>query len=63
MLFTYAPFMNRLFHSAPLAPEHWIPIVGTGLLVHLLVGFEKWVRFGRIPRPAVNSHAREIVSA
>ena len=63
MIFTYAPFMNRLFHSAPLAPEHWVPIIATGLVVYLLVGFEKWVRFGRTSRPAPNKHARKVASA
>jgi cation-transporting P-type ATPase F len=55
LLFTYAPVMNRLFHSAPLAWEQWLAIVATGLAVYLAVGFEKWLRFGgsrrgRVPR-------------
>ena len=47
LLFTYAPVMQRLFYTAPLAWEHWLMIVATGLAVYLAVGFEKWLRFGR----------------
>ena len=46
MLITYAPFMNRLFHTAPLRPEAWLHIAGVGLAVFLVVEFEKWARFG-----------------
>jgi len=50
VLFTYAPVMNRLFHSAPIAGEAWLRIVGVGVAVFLLVGLEKWLRFGRTPK-------------
>ncbi len=46
-LFTYAPLMNRLFHSAPIPAEAWIRIGGVGLLAYSAVGLEKWIRFGR----------------
>ncbi len=43
-LFTYAPFMNRLFHTAPIAAEAWLHIVGVGLAAYAAVGTEKWLR-------------------
>ncbi len=47
MLFTFAPFMNRAFHSAPLGFDAWIRIASVGLLAFLVVELEKWIRFGR----------------
>ena len=47
MLFTYAPFMNRLFHSEPLPLITWLHIIGVGAVAYVVVGFEKWMRFGR----------------
>jgi Ca2+-transporting ATPase len=44
LLFTYAPFMNRLFHSAPLRFESWLHIFGVGLVAFAAVGTEKWIR-------------------
>jgi cation-transporting ATPase F len=50
LFFTYAPIMNRLFHSAPIGLEAWLRIVATGVAVYFAVGFEKWLRFGRKTR-------------
>jgi Ca2+-transporting ATPase len=47
LFFTYAPIMNRLFHSAPISLEAWLRITAIGIAVYLAVGFEKWLRFGR----------------
>ena len=47
LLITYAPVMNRLFHSAPIGAESWLRIVGVAAVVYLAVEFEKWIRFGR----------------
>jgi len=44
LLFTYAPFMNRMFHSAPIGLRDWIVIVLISAAVYLMVGVEKWVR-------------------
>jgi cation-transporting ATPase F len=44
MLFTYAPFMNRMFHSAPIGLRDWTAIVLISAAVYLIVGAEKWVR-------------------
>ncbi|MBS1239686.1 MAG: P-type ATPase, translocating, partial [Proteobacteria bacterium] len=43
MLFTYAPWMNRLFDSAPLAASHWLLIAGLGLALFAIVEAEKAV--------------------
>lgn len=45
-LFTYAPFMNRLFHTQPLSADTWLRIAGVALLGFLAVELEKWIRFG-----------------
>ncbi len=47
LLFTYAPTMNRLFHSAPIDGAAWLRIVGVAVLVFVVVEFEKWLQFGR----------------
>jgi magnesium-transporting ATPase (P-type) len=44
LLFTYAPFMNHLFHSAPLRWESWLHIFAVGLTAFGAVGLEKWIR-------------------
>jgi magnesium-transporting ATPase (P-type) len=55
LFFTYAPVMNRLFHSAPISLDAWVRIVAIGLAVYLVVGFEKWLRFGPASRLRVPS--------
>jgi len=47
LLFTYAPVMNRLFHTAPIQGESWLRIVGVAAMAFVAVEFEKWIRFGR----------------
>jgi len=44
ILFTYAPVMNRLFHSAPLDTAAWLRVLAVGLLAFAAVGTEKWIR-------------------
>ncbi len=44
LLFTYAPAMNFLFHTAPIDGATWIPIIGIGLGSYFIVGMEKWCR-------------------
>lgn len=46
LLFTYAPVMNRLFHSAPLAGESWLRIMAVAAIAFIAVELEKWIRFG-----------------
>ena len=47
LLVTYAPWMNRLFHTAPINLESWIRIVAIVLFAFTIVEIEKWLRFGR----------------
>jgi cation-transporting P-type ATPase F len=44
LAFTYAPFMNRLFQSAPIGWDAWWRILLTGLVAYSIVGGEKWLR-------------------
>ena len=44
ILFTHAPIMNRLFHSAPVSAEAWLHSALVGLAVFCVVEVEKWVR-------------------
>ena len=43
LLFTYAPFMNKLFHSAPISAVAWLEIIGVGSAVFVAVELKKWV--------------------
>ena len=54
LFFTYAPIMNRLFHSAPINGESWLRIVGVAAIAFIAVEFEKWIRFRRRTRPAAS---------
>ena len=47
LLFTYAPFMQHLFHTAPLDAGAWLRITAVAALSFALIELEKWVRFGR----------------
>ena len=47
LTFTYAPFMNSLFDSAPLAVHSWLWIIAVAVVAFAAVEFEKWIRFGR----------------
>jgi len=44
LLFTHAPIMNRLFHTAPLDAASWLYITGVGFVAYCFVEFEKWAR-------------------
>jgi len=46
LLFTYAPIMNKLFHSAPMAGESWLRILAVAAIAFATVELEKWIRFG-----------------
>ncbi|MCB1877027.1 MAG: HAD-IC family P-type ATPase [Chromatiales bacterium] len=54
VLFTYSEVMQRLFGTAPLSVTEWVYIVGGGLLIHAVVGAEKWLRAGN--QPPASSH-------
>ncbi len=42
--FTYVPFMNSLFGSAPLGPVSWLKILGVAVLAFAVVEAEKALR-------------------
>jgi Ca2+-transporting ATPase len=44
LLYTYLPAMNWMFHGAPISLYAWGLIVGAGLIVYTVIGFEKWLR-------------------
>ena len=44
LLFTYAPFMNVLFSSAPISLSMWLDILAFGVLAYIVVEIEKWLR-------------------
>jgi magnesium-transporting ATPase (P-type) len=43
LLFTYAPFMNKLFHSAPIRGTAWLEILAVGAVVFVAVELKKWI--------------------
>lgn len=51
ILYTYLPFMNYLFASAPLPLQSWIYILGAGLASALVVEGEKRLRKGKKQQP------------
>ena len=44
LLFTYAPVMNRLFHTAPISAGAWLRILAVAMAAYAIVGLEKWIR-------------------
>jgi len=44
ILFTYAPFMNSLFSSAPISGRDWIIVICVSLAIYGIIGTEKWLR-------------------
>ena len=44
LAFTYAPGMNRMFHSEPIGMTEWSLILGVGTVIYGIVGAEKWLR-------------------
>ncbi len=44
MLYTYAPFMNTLFSSAPISLELWLDVLAVSLAAYLVIEIEKGLR-------------------
>jgi cation-transporting P-type ATPase F len=44
LLFTYAPFMNKIFSSAPIPPYLWLDVLAVSLGAFILIELEKWIR-------------------
>ena len=53
MIFTYVPFMNRLFGSAPISAVLWLDLLAVSLVAFIVVEVEKWLR-----RRAAEKHSR-----
>jgi len=49
LLYTYAPFMNTHFGSAPMSLVLWLDVLAVGLAAYVIIEVEKWLRrkFGR----------------
>lgn len=43
LIFTYAPFMNEWFSTAPHGATYWVYPLGAGVIIFLLVELEKYV--------------------
>lgn len=56
LVFTYAPFMNRFFHSAPIGWDAWWRILLTAVVAYGIIGLEKWLR--RWVNPPHGCHRR-----
>ncbi|ACU91318.1 cation-transporting P-type ATPase [Desulfomicrobium baculatum] len=44
LAFTYVPFMNVLFGSAPIGVLPWLKIIGVSILAFIVIEVEKWLR-------------------
>jgi len=44
LLFTYAPWMNAAFHTAPVGGVEWALILGWSVAIYFVVKGEKWLR-------------------
>jgi len=42
-IFTYAPFMNAIFDTAPLPADSWWPVLALGAGIYLIIGALKWI--------------------
>ncbi len=63
LVFTYAPFMNNLFDTAPIDASAWIPIVVIGFLAFVIIELVKWIgRRGMPAQPAANKDGAVAVS-
>ncbi len=52
LLYTYIPFMNGIFGSAPISLMMWVDVLAVSLVAFLVVEMEKWLRrkkSGHIP--------------
>lgn len=63
MLFTYAPFMNRFFHSAPIGWDAWWRILLTAVVAYAIIGLEKWLRRKWASRVTTKSEAVPILNS
>ena len=43
LVFTYAGFMNAIFHTAPIGVEQWVLILAMSFVIFITVEMEKWL--------------------
>ena len=43
LFFTYVPFMNQLFSSAPIPFVLWLDVLAVGLVAYVVIEVEKWL--------------------
>lgn len=61
--FVYLPFMNTLFHTAPLGLTEWLLAALVGLIVFPFVSLEKWLRRRREKNRSVRQERRDLPAA
>ena len=44
MFFTFVPFMNRIFGSAPMSAILWLDVLAVSVAAFLIIEIEKWIR-------------------
>ncbi len=47
LAFTYLPVMNQLFHTAPISLFDWLHIIAVGLIIYIVISFDKKFRAWR----------------
>jgi Ca2+-transporting ATPase len=52
LIYTYAPFMNKIFQSEPISGFDWLLIIAVSVAVYIVVDVEKWVRRRVLDKPA-----------
>ncbi len=52
LAYTYIPFMNRVFGSAPIPLFLWLDVLGVSLAAYVIVEFEKWLRRRKVLKTA-----------
>ena len=50
--FTYLPFMNQVFGTAPIEAEAWLRIIGAAAAISLVIAADKFVALRRLSEPA-----------
>ena len=46
---TYVPVMNKMFHTAPISLSDWLNIFAVGILIYIVIAFEKIIRERKKP--------------
>ncbi|MCS7210276.1 MAG: cation-transporting P-type ATPase [Chloroherpetonaceae bacterium] len=55
ILYTYVPFMNLAFQSAPLTAEDWLLSTVPGLVIYIVIGVLKYYEYGRFDKRAASA--------